>query len=153
MSRDDLELGEGDRALLSLIAQLTTDEDRMPQSVAEAAKALHDWAGIDARLADMTTDVVPTRGDGAAYGFVFGTVRLRAEVEPAGYRRRRLVLVAHDEDSAAAAEEISVQFPDGSTITVTPDRFGERITQVPAGSVRMVAVFPSGAVSTPWFTV
>ncbi|MFN8099745.1 MAG: hypothetical protein U0Q21_15820 [Dermatophilaceae bacterium] len=153
MSRDDLELGEDDRALLALIAQLTVDEDRMPQSVADAAKALHDWADADARLAEMTADAVPTRGDGAAYSFTFDSVRLRAEVEPAGYRRRRLVLVAHDEDAAAAAEEISVQFPDGATVTVAPDRFGERITQVPAGSVRMVAVFPSGAVTTPWFTV
>ncbi len=151
MSRDDLEPGEGDRALLALIAQLAADEDRMPQSVADAAKALHDWVDVDARLAELAADAVPTRADGTAYGFTFGSVRLRVDVEPAGYRRRRLVLIAHDDD--AAAEEISVQFPDGASLAVAPDRFGERITQVPAGSVRMVALFPSGAVATPWFTV
>ena len=153
MSPDDLVLGEGDRQLLALLAELTRDEDAMPQTVADAAKALHDWVGVDARLAELTEDAVLTRGDGTSYSFAFGPLRLRAEVEPAGYRRRRLVLVAHDEEAASAAEEISVQFPDGQTVQVPPDRFGERITQVPAGSVRMIAVFVSGAVMTPWFAV
>ncbi|CCI53544.1 MAG: hypothetical protein LKG20_04740 [Tetrasphaera jenkinsii] len=153
MSTNDELYGEGDRQLIAILAALVQDEESTPQAVLEAASAIHDWVDVDARLAELTADPVLTRGDESALAFAVGSIRLRVEIEPAGYRRRRLVLVAHDEDTVEAAEVISAQFPNGQVIPVAPDRFGERITQVPAGTVRMIAVFPSGVVCSPWFTV
>lgn len=153
MRPDERELTEGERYLLAHVSDIAAGEDQTPQSVLDGAKALHDWGRVDRMLAELTSDVVTTRGDGAAYAFTYGAVTMRAEVEPAGYRRRRLILVAHDDSVPAGAEEISVQFPDGTTLGVAADRFGEHITQVPSGSVRMIALFDSGTVTSPWFTV
>lgn len=132
---------------------MVAGEAQTPQAVLDGARALHDWSRADALLAELATQQVTTRGDGAAFSFTYGSVTLRAEVEPAGYRRRRLVLLAHDDAGSSEAEQISVQFPDGVTQGVVADRFGEFIAQVRSGPVRVIALFAHGAFTTPWFTV
>lgn len=139
--------------LLAQVAGLLADMDRTPESVLDAARSLHDWHDIDAHLAELVAEPVQTRGDATAYTFVVGTVQLRAEVEPAGYRRRRLAVVAADEQGDATAERISVQFPDGTTRALEPDRFGDFVAEVPAGAVRALAAVGATRVTTPWFVV
>lgn len=142
-----------DRRLLDLIREVVNGEEEMPDCVADAAKALHDWVRLDATLADLAPDAVLTRSADLALDFVGGTMRIRVEVEPAGYRRRLLTIVALDEGTAAAADDVTLQLGNGTSVTVAADAFGERTTRVPAGSIRVVALSESGAVVTPWFTV
>ena len=82
----------------------------MPQSVADAAAERPFTTGpTPAWLAEMTADAVPR---GRRCGIQLRSTRCAcAGSRTRRYRRRRPVLVAHDED--AAAQEISVQFPDG----------------------------------------
>ena len=117
MSTNDELYGEGDRQLIAILAALVQDEESTPQAVLEAASAIHDWVDVDARLAELTADPVLTRGDESALAFAVGSIRLRVEIEPAGYRRRRLVLVAHDEDTVEAAEVISAAMDAASVRT------------------------------------
>ena len=55
MAPDQFDLPAEDRELLARLGELTDAELSMPDSVAEAAKALHDWAGVDAILAELLT--------------------------------------------------------------------------------------------------
>lgn len=150
----DVWYDEQDRRLLRLLATLAEREERMPESVVEAAKALHDWARVEAVLADFAEPAVMTRaGEEAQHTFSAGGLTIRVEVEPAGYRRRRLVVVAVDEETEQLADEVTIQLSNGTSVSVGSDAFGERITRVPSGTVRVVAVTAGGAVVTPWFTV
>lgn len=143
-----------DRRLLRILARLTEREDQMPDSVVQAAKALHDWARVDAVMAQFAGPAVVTRAEpDGHYTFSAGGVTIRVEVEPAGYRRRRLAVVAVDETTDQLADEVTVQLSNGTSVSVGADAFGERITRVPSGTVRVVAVTAGGSVVTPWFTV
>lgn len=150
----EIHYDEEDRRLLRILAQLAEREDQMPDSVVEAAKALHDWARVDAVTAQFAEPGALTRDDpDAQHTFAAGGLTIRVEVEPAGYRRRRIAVVAVDEANGQLADEVTVQLSNGTSVSVGADAFGERITRVPSGTVRVVAVTPAGAVVTPWFTV
>ncbi|MEI2777944.1 MAG: hypothetical protein V9G19_18670 [Tetrasphaera sp.] len=153
MPADDPTLTPQERDLLAEVAELVAVMEQTPDTVVTAAKALHDWVGIDAHLAELVAEPVLTRSDGVTLTFAAGALRVRAEVEPAGYRRRRLVLVAHDEAGGASPPRITIQFPDGSARELMPGRFGECLTEVPAGTLRAVATFGAVDVTTPWFVV
>lgn len=145
---------EEDRRLLRIIGTLAEREERMPESVVEAAKAMHDWARMDAAVAEFTQQAVLTRSAEDGYHtFATGGLTIRVEVEPAGYRRRRIAVVAVDEKTQQLADEVTVQLSNGTSVSVGSDAFGERITKVPSGTIRVVAVAAAGAVVTPWFTV
>lgn len=147
------DLTPGERRLMAHLAELIRFENALPLQVEEAAKALHDWAGVDGHLAELSCDAVLTRSDESAYTFAFDGFRVRADVEPCGYRRRRLALEAGAEDEVSVAEEMTLQFPDGTSRTVQPDRFGAYVAEIPAGTVRAIVVFDSGTIATPWFTI
>lgn len=150
---DELNLDEEDRALLGTLRELVQLGDEMPPEVAQAAKGLHDWARLDAELAELIdSELELTRAEDGV--LVWGTqgVEIRVEVSPAGYQRRQLCLLATENDLDAAVD-LAVQTSDGSSVWVSADAFGERITRVPSGAVRVLARTPSQAVVTPWFTV
>lgn len=151
MAPDQFDLPAEDRELLARLGELTDAELSMPDSVAEAAKALHDWAGVDAILAELVDEPVTTRGDGTAFNYVAGHARVRAEIEPSGYRRRRLVISAHA--SGRGAEHVQTQGGDGTVHDVAPDSFGEHVVDLPSGPVRVIAQFAATRVATPWFTI
>lgn len=147
------DLGPDDAEILAILARVVDLELEMPESVAAGARALHDWARLDAVLADLVEAQTVTRDAGTLIWSAQG-VRIQVEVEPSGYRKRRLVLVAADDTGDVDdLVDIAVQLPDGSSLWVNADAFGERITRVPSGAVRVLARTPAEAVVTPWFTV
>ncbi len=150
---DEMNLGEEDLALLTTLHELMRLGDEMPAEVAQAAKSLHDWADLDAELADLLdSELELTRDDESVLVWGVGGVQIRVEITPAGFRRRELCLLGTENDLDAAVD-LAVQTADGTSVWVSADAFGERITRVPSGAVRVLARTPSQAVVTPWFTV
>lgn len=152
-----LDFTDGERVLMAHLAAILSGENAVPQHVEEAAKALHDWAIVDETLADLSAAPVLTRGDDAAFTFDLGTVQVRAEVEPSGFRRRQLSISVDDAAGLADVKKVSLQFPDGRSQDLAPDRFGEYAASVPSGALRVIAVLGGlgrrGALHTAWFTV
>lgn len=165
------DLTEGERVLLAHLAALVAGEHELPRHVEAAAKALHDWARVDDCLAEIAAPAMLTRADDHAFDIDLQQVRLHADVEPAGYRRRRLgITVSHAVRPAGGAtpESISalrVQFPDGRVEELHADPFGEYVVHLPHGTVRLLASLvplphTSGSaeavavreVASPWFT-
>lgn len=154
MPFDDLPLDEGDRRLLAVLGSVTDLEFSTPEVVLEAAKALHDWSRIDAELAEPVASVSEVRSNYGVLEWMSSDLRIRVEIGPDAYRRRRLtVLTSRADGQGEDLADIAVQLPSGSTLWVSPDAFGERITRVPSGAVRVMARTPDLAVITPWFTI
>ncbi len=158
MRFDDLPLDEGDQRLLAVLSSVTDLEFSTPEVVLEAAKALHDWSRIDAELAEPVTSVSEVRANCGVLEWMSNDLRIRVEIGPDAYRRRRLTVLTSRADHSPDGQgedlaDIAVQLPSGSTLWVGPDAFGERITRVPSGAVRVMARTPDAAVITPWFTV
>lgn len=151
MATEDFPFAPEDRELLARLKELTDAEAMMPAHVSQAAKSLHDWSGIDALLAELVAEPVPTRDGGTALAYALGTASVRAEIEPAGYRRRRLVIVADEQGEPAAG--VTVQSGDGTLLAAPVDRFGEHTVEVAAGPVRVIAQFGKARIATPWFTL
>ena len=163
MPLDDLPLHASDRRLLAVLADVIDLELSTPDPVLQAAKALHDWSRVDAELAEPVAVLAEVRADYGALEWTSRDLRIRVEVEPNAYRRRRLTVMTtrtgdpHDGDINSVWDEdladMAVQLAGGSTLWVSPDAFGERITRVPSGAVRVMARTPDAAVITPWFTI
>lgn len=158
MPADQNKLDQGDEQLLTLVTPLVRWEAEVPPTVVEAAKALFDWARIDSVLAEVTADRLPvTRADGddlAPTLMVWSgdDVEIRVEVEPAGYRRRRVVVVVQPlADGETVA--VSLQRGDGSSQQVEPDALGDYVAELAYGALRVVATVGERTLSTPWFTI
>lgn len=151
MARTEFDLSPEDRELLARLGDVVSAEDQMPAGVAEAAKALHDWVSVDAILAELVAEPVSVRGDGTAYTYAVGAALLRAEIEPAGYRRRRLIVTAHEAGQSAA--RVQAQRGDGTVAELATDRFGQCALDMPTGPVRLIAQFAATRIATPWFTL
>lgn len=153
MVTGDNTLLPADRALLAQLRELTAAEAEMPDDVALAAKAAQGWGNIDAELAALVQEPVLTRGDGTAYSFAVAGREIRVEVEPVGYRRRRLNVVLREAGLDQAGVDVRVQRGDGEELAVATDHFGERSVEVGLGPVRVLAGFAAGPVTTGWFTI
>lgn len=141
------DLTEGERVLLAHLAALVAGEHELPRHVEAAAKALHDWARVDDCLAEIAAPAMLTRADDHAFDIDLQQVRLHVDVEPAGYRRRRLgITVSHAVRPAGGAtpESISalrVQFPDGRV---------EELHADPLGSMSSTSPMARCACLPPW---
>lgn len=147
------DLTPAEQTLIAHLVALCRAEEQMPPDVAFAATALHDWVDVDGQLAELAADPVLVRSDDAAFVFHANDIRLRIEVAPAGYRRRRVTVHTLCEAGAPAPEEMAIQFPDGATQAIPLDRFGDHVGDLPAGTMRLMAVGASGGITTPWFTI
>ena len=146
MAPDHFAVTPEDRALLDSLGDLVRAEAQMPPGVAQAATALHDWANADAVLADLVAEPVATRGDAVVHRYAAGEDALRAEVEPAGYRRRRVVVSA---DGANELTQVYAQRADGAAEEIPADRFGEYAVDLASGPVRLLAHSAGGASPPP----
>lgn len=152
MPDDDRHLDEQGRALLTVLTPLIELEAELPPGVVEAAKALFDWARVDAELAAMAPALVTTRADAQPLVWEAQGVQVRVEVEPLGYRRRRVVVLVTP-PAEAGAMTVEVQQVDGSSATAQPDALGDYVADLTSGSIRVIARGSDRSVTTPWFQI
>jgi hypothetical protein len=153
-----------DAELFELLREALSAESDVPDSVIEAAVAIHDWVDVDEELAALSDGFAAVRSATVPMVWTAGGGSIELHSEAAGWRRQRLeVSVIAPDETPPARIRVELQSASGERVAMAPQTelsaqnggFGEAefALEIPVGLWRIRVSAAGWSLLTEWFRI